>query len=345
MITNLFNPAVEHPCFVIAEAGVNHNGSVELAYQLIDAAISTGADAVKFQLFDPKTLTTASAPQAEYQEQTAKNSSQQTMLESLVLPEQSYPELKKYAESRGILFLCSPFDIISAQFLVNTCQLPFLKIASGELTNKLFLQQVAALSKPLILSTGMANLEEVKTALSWLPRQLPVSVLHCVSAYPAPIEATNLKAIQTLKENFPNCVVGFSDHSDGIHLSIAAVTLGAKIIEKHLTLDKSMAGPDQAASLEPVEFKAMVSAIRDVEAAMGDGVKAPHAVELDCARVARKSLVTTKALAKGHVLTDSDIAIKRPGTGLPPAMLDEIIGKTIKSDLSQDALLLFEHLQ
>ena len=343
--SNLFNPVVDNPCFIIAEAGVNHNGSEALAYQLIDAALKSGADAVKFQLFDPKILATAAAPQAVYQQQNSKNTSQQAMLETFVLPQESYLALKVYAESRGVLLLCSPFDIDAARFLVTQCQLPFLKIASGELTNKPFLEQLAELNVPLILSTGMANLQEVKDATNWLPNKLPVSILHCVSAYPAPVEATNLRAIKTLREKFPHCVIGFSDHSDGIHLAIAAVAMGAKIIEKHLTLDKTMPGPDHAASLTPDEFKNMVDEIRHVEEAMGDGIKSPHLVEKDCATVARKSLVTAKNLPKGHVITQADILIKRPGTGLPPAILDKIIGKALTHHIDVDTVLKWEDLE
>lgn len=327
------------PCLIIAEAGVNHNGNLQMAYQLIDAAIDAKADVVKFQLFDPDELVTEAAPLAEYQSKQTSAQSQKAMLESLTLPKENFIELKTYAESHHIQFLCSPFDWASAQFLVNDLKLTTLKIASGELTNLPFLKAISGLNCNVILSTGMATLEEVSQAVSVFPDVKKVSLLHCVSAYPAPAESLNLSAMETLKNAFPQCVIGFSDHTLGWHLTCSAVTLGAQIIEKHLTLDNTLEGPDHKASLNPEDFKQMVQAIRDVEAAQGDGVKQPHPIELDVIKAARKSLVAAHDLPAGHILTQADIAVKRPGTGISPTNLNSLIGTTLEQAVVKNQLL------
>lgn len=334
--------------YIIAEAGVNHNGDVELARALIDAAVLARADAVKFQLFEPEKLTVKSAPLASYQAQNTngEEDTQQDMLRKLVLSRETFAELKAYADSRGITFLCTPFDAESAAYLHRQLKLPLLKISSGELTNLPFLEQLAGLNTPLILSTGMASLDEVQQAVETVRRHstAPLSLLHCTSAYPAPPDAVNLRAIQTLADAFPDCAVGYSDHTQGIHISIAAVAMGARIVEKHFTLDKSLPGPDHKASLSISELTTMVKGIRDLEQALGNGIKQPQPCERDCIAVARRSLVTARDLRAGHILGRDDLTTKRPGTGISPVKLPSVLGRALKTALPEDTLLLPEML-
>ena len=331
--------------FIIAEAGVNHNGSMDLAKQLIEAAAKAGADAVKFQLFNPEQLTSKVAPLAEYQAQGSGDAENQLdMLNALALSPEDFGILQAYAKQNHILFLCSPFDDESARYLHETLNLPCIKLGSGELTNIPVLQKLAAWKAPLILSSGMANLAETQDAVdciqksSPIGKQHPIAILHCTSSYPAPFESLNLKACKTLAEHFPDCVIGYSDHSEGIHASIAAVALGARIIEKHFTLDKNLPGPDHKASISVDELSALVHQVRDIEVALGSGIKEPHPIELDCTQVARKSLVAAHDLPSGHQLSAADILVKRPGTGIPPADLKKLIGLTLTQPIQEDGL-------
>lgn len=331
------------PCFVLAEAGVNHNGDLELACELVRAAARSGADAVKFQTFRADKLAMANAPKAEYQQRlTSEQESQRDMLRRLELPEEAYPRLQKLAAENGILFLSSPFDEESAD-LLERAGLPAFKIPSGELTNHLYLDHIARKGKPIIMSTGMATLREVEEAVSVVRScgNQQVAVLHCVSSYPAPANQMNLRAMHTLFQRL-DLPVGFSDHSDGIEIPIAAVALGACVIEKHLTLDRRMEGPDHQASLEPADFTAMMRAIRNVEAALGDGEKKPAACEADCARVARKSLVAARTIAAGEALCESHVAAMRPGTGMPPSMLPGLLGRVVRHSVAAGEMLQLE---
>jgi N,N'-diacetyllegionaminate synthase len=334
--------------FIIAEAGVNHNGNLAMAKALIDGAAAAGADAVKFQMFDPTQLTSKETPLAAYQmKQEGLNKSQRDLLSALSLSAQDFAQLQAYCKQAGILFLCTPFDNAAARYLALDLQVPMLKISSGELTNLPFLQMLGCLDTPIILSTGMGTLAEVQAAIESIRtvNSSPLALLHCVSSYPAPVEAVNLRAMQTLKNAFPDCVIGYSDHTLGIHVSVAAVALGAQIVEKHFTLDPSLPGPDHQASLTVDELKQMVRAIREVEQALGDGIKRPHPVEEDCIRVARKSLVARQDLAMHHVLTSADLQAKRPGTGISPADLHHVVGKTLRQPLREDELLHYEMLE
>lgn len=339
---------------IIAEAGVNHNGDIALAYQLIDAAKKAGADAVKFQTFTATDLVTKDAQQCDYQARnTQQVETQLAMLQRLELSRSAHIELQQYCQKIGIEFLSSAFDPSSLRFLVNELNLKTLKIASGEITNGPFLLEHARTGCDLIISTGMSILEEVQAALAVLAfgltsteTQQPsiqafgdafhspegqrllkqkVTVLHCTTEYPAPMSDINLKAMDTLRDTF-DLAVGYSDHSEGIEVSIAAVARDAQVIEKHFTLDKNMAGPDHKASLNPVELASMVSAIRAVELALGDGVKRPFAAELHNRQHARKSLVSTQDIQQGHVLTSDNVSAKRPANGLSPMFLWELMG-------------------
>ena len=329
----------DHPPYVIAEAGVNHNGDPHLARDLVDAAAEAGADAVKFQTFDAALLATADASQAEYQRAHAAAESQRAMLRELELPLRSWADLAAHARRRGVTFLSTPFDPPSVELLARL-DVPAFKIGSGDLTNAILLRATAHHRRPMMLSTGMATMREVEDALEVVRNAgaPPVAVLHCASAYPAPTVDLNLRAIDTLRERL-GVVVGFSDHSEGIVAPGAAIARGAAIVEKHLTLDRSMSGPDQAASLEPSEFAAMVRAIRESWDALGDGRKEPRASELDAMRVARRSLVASRPLRAGQVLTELDLAAKRPGSGISPMRIDEIVGRRVLSDRPADYIL------
>ena len=331
--------------FVIAEAGVNHNGSLDLALKLVDAAKSSGADAVKFQTFRADLLATRSAHKAAYQERTTANSeSQFQMLQRLELDEAAHRRLIEHCREVGIQFLSSPFDAQSAD-LLDAMDLPLYKIPSGEITNLPFLEHLAGKGRPLILSTGMSTLGEVEEAVELLKTAgaTELTLLHCVTEYPAPYADVNLRAMLTLKMAF-GLPVGYSDHTPGIEIAIAAVALGAEVIEKHFTLDRSLPGPDHAASLEPGELQQMVTAIRHVEAALGNGIKAPAACELPNISVARKSLVALRPLPAGHRLTAGDLDIKRPGNGLAPKMIPALIGRTLRAGLDKDEVITWDHL-
>jgi N-acetylneuraminate synthase len=330
----------------MAEAGINHNGEVELAHRMIDVAADAGADAIKFQTFEPERLVTADAPQAEYQQTNmGRAMTQRDMLQGLTLPKDAYSELIAHARERGLLFLSTPFDETCADFL-ESLGLPAFKIPSGEITNLPFLAYVARKGKPVLLSTGMATLEEVRVAMRVLAENgnPSVALFHCVSCYPTAPELCNLRAMRTLEHTF-DVPTGWSDHTEGIAISVAAVALGAKLIEKHFTLDRALPGPDHRASLEPEELRQMVRDIRDTEAALGDGCKQPVLPEIQTAAVARKSLVAAYDLPAGAVLTEREIAILRPGTGLPPARRGELIGRALRVPVRAGTLLSLEMLQ
>lgn len=333
------------PCFIIAEAGVNHNGDVELAKKLIDTAKKTGASAVKFQTFKTEKIVTPYAEKAEYQKKmTAKEESQYEMIKKLELTDNEFRKLANYAKKKDMIFLSSPFDKESVD-LLDLMGVPAFKIPSGEITNIPFLEYVAGKGTPIILSTGMATLGEVEKAVQIIRQHVPdIILLHCVSNYPAPIEHANLRAIETLKCAF-KVPVGFSDHTIGITAPIAAVALGACVIEKHFTLDKTLPGPDHTASLEPDEIAAMVQGIRDVEKALGNGIKKPTPQENEIKKVVRKSIVAAVDIPEGTRITYDMLAVKRPGIGIEPMYLDIIIGKTAAQTIKSGQLLKIEWLR
>ncbi len=335
----------DNPCFVIAEAGVNHNGDGQLAHQLIDAAADAGADAIKFQTYRTEDIVTNDAPKAEYQKRTTANEeSQWEMLVKLELNLEIYPELKTHATERGLIFMSTPFDYFSVDFLDNL-GVPAFKVPSGEITHVGLLRHIAAKGKPIIMSTGMSTLVEVEEAIGQLRSAGAgdICLLHCTSNYPTSPEDVNLRAMNTLRD-VCQVPVGLSDHTQGFEVALAAVALGASVIEKHLTLDHQLEGPDHLASMEPAEFAAMVKSLRNIEAAMGSPVKAPCASESGVAQVARRSLVAAKDLPKGTILCITDIVIKRPGTGLPPASLPTLVGKTLFRPLSKGQLFSAEDI-
>jgi N,N'-diacetyllegionaminate synthase len=333
------------PILIIAEAGVNHNGSLDMAFRLVDAAKEAGADAVKFQTFRAENLATASAHKAAYQERTTSGSETQfEMLKRLELGVDEHRKLVEHCRKIGIQFLSSPFDLESADLLA-TMDLPLYKIPSGEITNVPYIHHIAAKGKPIILSTGMCTLGEVEEALKTLhdAGATDITLLHCVTEYPAPFDEINLRAMQTMRTAF-GLPVGYSDHTPGIEISIAAAALGAVVIEKHFTLDRNLPGPDHAASLEPAELKQMVTAIRHVEAALGNGIKVPAICEVPNMSVARKSVVAARVLQAGHKLQPQDLAIKRPGNGIQPRQINDLIGRTVGRDVQKDELIRWDHL-
>lgn len=315
-------------CFVIAEAGVNHNGDLDLAHRLVDAAADASADAVKFQTFRTAHLVSAAAPKAAYQRAaTGNDQSQDAMLRQLELNADAHRELQQHAAERGIVFLSTPFDPESADLLA-AMDVPAFKVSSGELTNLPLLAHLARLARPIFLSTGMATLDEVRAAVQALRENgnPPLALLQCVSNYPAAASDTNLRAMRTMRDAFA-VPVGYSDHTLGSEIAFAAVALGACIVEKHLTLDRALPGPDHAASSEPAEFAALVRGIRAIESALGDGIKQPAASEADVAAVARRSLVAARDLAAGETLDSTNIIALRPGGGLPPGARETLLGK------------------
>ena len=325
---------------IIAEAGVNHNGNIELAYKLIEAAKKAGADIIKFQTFKPEAIVSKFAQKAEYQKRnTGNDNSQLTMLRKLALSNKCFIDLKAYCNKVGIEFLSTPFDLESIDFLDSIgCRL--WKIPSGEITNYPYLVKIAKTGYPIIMSTGMSSMKEIEEAVNLLKKNDcgEISLLHCTTEYPAPFEDVNLKAMQTLNQHF-NLKVGYSDHTKGIEIPVAAVAMGAEIIEKHFTLDKTMEGPDHKASLEPNELKAMVSAIRNVEKAIGDGNKVPSKSEIKNMAIARKSIVAKRNLKAGEILTEINITTKRPGNGISPMKWNEVLGTKAKRNFEEDELI------
>lgn len=337
---------VGEACFIVAEAGVNHNGNLETARRLVDAAVKAGADSVKFQTYRAEDLVTDQAPKAEYQKAgTNTTESQLEMLKRTELSSEDFREINRYCRQQGILFLSSPFDEAAIDFLVEL-NVPAIKIPSGEITNWPLLEHAAKNNKPIILSTGMSYLSEVEDAVRVIKKAgcEQLALLHCVSDYPSDPDEVNLRAMLTLKEAF-HVVVGFSDHTLGIEIALAAVALGASVIEKHFTLDRNLPGPDHGASLEPDEFRSLVAGIRKVEAALGHGRKEPTQAELQTAAVARKSLVTAKSIKAGTCLTEDLIAVKRPGTGMPPYMKSRLVGRCLKSDAAAGTIISMEMLE
>jgi N,N'-diacetyllegionaminate synthase len=327
---------------IIAEAGVNHNGKLELARRLVDAAAAAGADLVKFQTFSADRLVTATAGKADYQrEASAGEESQHAMLRRLELTSGMHQELLAHCARRHIGFLSSPFDLESIDLLAGL-GLERLKVPSGELTNLPYLRHVGRLRKTLIVSSGMATLAEVGAALDVLEaagtsRGL-ITVLHCNTDYPTAMEDVNLRAMNTIRDSF-GVQVGYSDHTAGIEVAIGAVALGATVIEKHLTLDRRLPGPDHRASLEPAEFAALVVAIRNIERALGDGVKRPSDSEARNIPAARKSLVAACPIQRGQLFSSDNVTIKRPGTGVSPMRLDEVLGRPARRDFAADELI------
>lgn len=330
--------------FVICEAGVNHNGDIALAERLVDAAKETGADAVKFQTFRAELLAGADAELAPYQSESGESGGQAAMLRRLELDEAAHRRLQARANKAGIAFLSTPFDEDSAD-LLERLDVPLFKLPSGEVTNKALIEHVARKGRPVILSTGLCDMEDVRRAVGWIKGagSPPLTLLHCVTDYPAPIDQANLRAMGALREAF-GVPVGYSDHTIGPTAAIAAAALGAAVIEKHITLDRAMPGPDHAASLEPAEFAAMVAGIRDAEKSLGDGVKTPMPCEAHNRAAARRSLVAARDLHAGRVLEEGDLAAKRPGTGIPPYELDSMIGRRLRRALRRDEPLTRECL-
>ncbi len=327
---------------IIAEAGVNHNGDLDLAKRLIDVAAEAGADFVKFQTFAADRLVTRAAGKAEYQiSLTGIEESQHEMLRRLELTPEAHRILIDYCKSRHISFLSTGFDIESVDLLVKL-GLEYIKVPSGEITNLPYLRHVGGLGKQVILSTGMATLDEVGSAIEVLERagtsRKRITVLHCTTAYPAPMADVNLRAMLTIRDTF-GVAIGYSDHTSGIEVATAAVALGASVLEKHFTLDVSLPGPDHKASLAPDQFKALVTAIRHVETALGDGIKQPGSSEAKNKPVVRKSLVAAKPIRAGEIFTADNLAAKRPGTGISPMRWDEIIGRTATRNYVIDELI------
>lgn len=352
--------------YIIAEAGVNHNGSFPLALSLVDAAVQSGADAVKFQTFKADNLVTKYAKQAEYQvKNIGEETSQYEMLKKLELSYEEFTALKEYCEEKKIEFLSTPFDLESVDFLVERLRMKTVKIPSGELTNSPFVHYIGTKRKPIILSTGMATMDDIHEALSFISYGLAfpnkkvdiesvrsfyqtsesreclkkyVTVLHCTTEYPTPFSDINLRAINQLKDEL-HINIGLSDHSEGIYIPIAAVSRGASIIEKHFTISRLLPGPDHRASLEPNELTEMVKAIRDVELSLGDGVKKPTSNELQNKLAAHKSLVAAKNIALGERFTEENLIVKRPGSGMAPSHYWSLIGTAASKNYQEDELI------
>lgn len=325
---------------IIAEAGVNHNGNVELAHKLIDAAHNAGADVVKFQTAQPELVISKFAEKAEYQKAaTGSDESQLDMCKKIMLRYEDHNELKEHCEVLGIKFLSTPFDIKSIAFLEELgCSM--WKVPSGEITNLPYLTKIAETHKPIILSTGMSEMEEIADAIALLNSHGAgkIILLHCTTEYPAPFEDVNLRAMETMRKKF-GLKVGYSDHTRGIEIPIAAVAMGACVIEKHFTLDRNMDGPDHKASLEPDELSAMVKAIRNVEKALGNGIKTPSTSEIKNIHIARKSIVAKKKILKGETFTEENITTKRPGSGISPMRWNEILGTRAIRAFEEDELI------
>ena len=326
--------------FIIAEAGVNHNGSFELAKQLVDKAVWAGADCIKFQTFNSKNLVSKNAQKAEYQKKTTDSSeSQLEMLKKLELSKEDFIELRDYCNQKGIMFLSTPFDLESIDFLASI-GVKTWKIPSGEITNYPFLRAIGKRKKSVIMSTGMCTIDEVHDAVNVLKSfgTTDITLLHCTTEYPAPYDSVNLKAMLTLQKEF-GYKVGYSDHTNGIEIPVAAVAMGASVIEKHFTLDKTMEGPDHKASLEPEELRQMVLSIRNVEAAIGDGIKQPSEAEKKNIAIARKSIVAACDIKKGEEFTENNLTAKRPGNGISPMQWDKILGTKAIRDYMTDELI------
>ena len=325
--------------YIIAEAGVNHNGDFNIACKLIDAAKAAGADCIKFQTFKSEKLVSHSAQKAEYQKQNTDEGSQQDMLKKLELSFDQFVALKDYCDKVGIAFLSTPFDFDSLAFL-DTVDMPFWKIPSGEVTNYPYLVALAKTKKPIAMSTGMCTMEEIAEAVQVLRDHgtKDLTLMHCNTEYPTPFEDVNLRAMDHIAKTF-GVPVGYSDHTKGIEIPVAAAALGAVMIEKHFTLDKTMEGPDHKASLEPAELAQMVASIRNIEKALGDGVKKPSPSEEKNKPIARKSIIAQTAIKQGELLTAENLTVKRPGEGISPMQWESVIGKRAVRDFAPDELI------
>lgn len=328
---------------IIAEAGVNHNGSLQIAKQLVDKAVETGVDIIKFQTFKSDKLVSKAARQAEYQQRNIGNGDegQLAMLKKLELSVEEHYDLMEYCKARDIRFLSTAFDMESIDFL-HTLNMGLWKIPSGEITNYPYLKKIASFHEPIILSTGMCELSDIAAALKVLwdegVRKEQISILHCNTEYPTPYKDVNLRAMLEIGEKF-GVKIGYSDHTQGIEVPIAAVALGATVIEKHFTLDKTMEGPDHKASLEPEELKAMVSAIRHIEQALGTGHKTISESERKNIEIARKSIVAANPIKKGEILTEEKLTVKRPGTGISPMRWNDVLGTVATRDYSEEDMI------
>lgn len=328
---------------IIAEAGVNHNGSIELAKQLVDKAVEAGVDYIKFQTFKTEKLVAKSAQMASYQKKNigTEDNSQFAMLKKLELSPKQHDELIAYCKEKGIKFFSTAFDLDSIDYL-HSLNLGLWKIPSGEITNYPYIKKIAQYGEPVIVSTGMCEMQDIENAvatlLKWGTKKENIIILHCNTEYPTPYQDVNLKAMDAIREKF-GVEVGYSDHTKGIEVPIAAVALGATVIEKHFTLDRNMEGPDHKASLEPEELKAMVSAIRNIEKAVGDGIKKVTDSEKGNIAVARKSIVASRNIKKGEILSEDNLTVKRPGTGISPMRWEEVLGQVAKRDFSEEELI------
>lgn len=331
-----------YPVFIIAEAGCNHNGDINLANKLVDVAVEAGVDAIKFQTFTTEEIVTRHAAKADYQKKTkgGKNESQFEMLKRLELNHEQFREIKTYCKQKRIIFLSTPFDIKSVDFL-ERLGVPAFKIASGEINNFPLLSHIASKLKPIILSTGMSTLEEIEKAIEVINRtswNSKVVLLHCTSDYPAKVKDVNLRAMHTMHKTF-GLPVGLSDHTQGIEISLAAVAMGASVIEKHFTVDKNLPGPDHKASLKPEELKNLVQAVRNIESALGDGIKRPSRSEMNTKIIARKSIVAARDIKKGELFSEQNLSVKRPGNGISPIKWNELIGRKATRNFKIDELV------
>lgn len=337
-------PFTNSHAFIIAEAGVNHNGKIKIAKKLVDAAKEFKSDAIKFQTFKTEELLIEDAEKADYQKENSQEKTQYEMLKNLELSSDEFQEIANYTLKKDLIFLSSPFDKESTN-LLNDLGIPLFKIASGEITNFPLLKHIAKKGKPVILSTGMSTLGEIDEAINLIEKYNPqITLMHCVTSYPAKIEDTNLNVIKTLKSAFKK-PVGFSDHSIGIEIPIAAVALGSSVIEKHFTLDKNLSGPDHKASLEPHEFAKMVNSIRNVEKGLGNGIKKPTAAENKIKEVARRSIVAKIDIPINTTLTEDMLAIKRPGSGIEPKYYNYLIGKQTNTEIKMNNILKWNQLK
>jgi N-acetylneuraminate synthase len=335
---NLYKQVISNKTLIIAEAGVNHNGDIEIAKKLVDVACEAGVDAVKFQTFKADKLVTKKAEKAEYQKKnTNNNETQYQMLKKLELAYDDHKELISYCEKKDIMFISTPFDIDSVD-LLEDLGVELYKVGSGDLTNMPLLKYIARKNKPIILSTGMANLGEVEEAISWIKEEgnNDIILLHCTTSYPTAYQDVNLRAMETMRQAF-KLPVGYSDHTMGIEVSIAAVAMGACVIEKHFTLDKTMEGPDHKASLNPKELKLMVKSIRNIEKSMGNGIKKCTTNEENTKKVARKGIVTVREIKKGEKIKSDMITVKRPENGIKPKYINKIIGYVALENIQKDS--------
>lgn len=335
----------ESSCFIIAEAGVNHNGDINIAKKLVDVACAAGVDAIKFQTFKAENLVTKNAPKAKYQEQSTGSGNQYDMLKKLELSYDDHIILQKYCKEKGLTFISTPFDFESVD-LLEKLNVPLYKISSGDLTNIPLLKYIARLNKPMIISTGMANLGEVEEAIEAIGEvgNNKISLLHCTSNYPTNYNDVNLNAMITLENAF-KLPIGYSDHTIGIEVPVAAVAMGAKIIEKHFTIDKFMEGPDHEASVDPEELRRMVKSIRNIESSLGNGIKTCNESEKNTKEIARKSIVASVNIKKGETISYNNITFKRPSNGISPRLTDEIIGKVAVEDINVDSFITFSNIK